>query len=478
MLEKHLKKIIALSIAVVLTVTVVALYDFESYEPYLEPYYEEYDVEYIRAQTHSIILHRALAEHLCETEYGGIFIDDDGTLNIWAVDESGVEYAIETAVYELEHTIAVMEMRENIAEGYFPIAAMSSRDVEQYEILQKSMTESPAEELARLRQNIYSEEVLDRIVEIEMNYVIELLFEPCIIAEALEQDVIIFDADFSLQELSEAQDAIMDIADELEQEGIYAATVCELNNSLIIKTSDTSDHTIKILYDILECVEMVELEEVEGRLDRIPHTTISNGSGFSTVGAWAGSITTGITYTHNGVVRNGFLTHGHINGPLGARAYHSCSIHIGRVDFKIENWFGAANNNGGLDFGFIRRENTNVHSTNMFRNGTVFPNGREVFAGGFATGTQVTAHGSASGTRHGSIQGTTFSGFVGTNLSSRTGDSGGPVTTRLIYNSVTGATRTVIIGIHVGDWDGWGVFTCINRARNHRSFTSHVSNWR
>ena len=495
MLEKHLKKIIALAATVALTITAIALHDYSSYE-HEEPWYANYDLEHIAIQTNSIIMDRELSE-ICETIYGGRFLDENGILNIWVVESSEIEEAIEESRENLRRRSRVMsrrnELRSNGHRPGQPRPRPRNMNDEQWEIELEAIEASYSELAAVLREDITSEDDIKKINYLEREGILEI-FEPYVIEEAIEQEIIFLPADFSKAYLNSTVEKVWN---NLEDIRAHNVNIDVKNNRVVISAEEVNYELKSDIDALLGHLGAVVFEE-EALLARtqlsfqnlaVIHGGFQFRNGNSQNWTFGYSVAMGVRfwagapYNHYAI---GFLTTAHDNPP-GTSAWRACT-HIGHMSNR---WM--KNHPLGVDVGMIWATMPNVRTTNRFIDGSTWwpsSDGAVVgIMGDLAVGTMVVKHGAATGTTVGNITQRQFSNnhrYVVASYHSWFGDSGGAVTA--VVRTGANEWRTVVTGIVQGgdvviDQHGTPIgllasfFTDIHRAQEEIPFIAHADIW-
>ena len=433
MLEKHLKKIIALSIAVVLTVTVVAFYDFESYEPYEEwcPYSCEFlNSEFGVNQFVSILLNTKLQQHISDDIYGGTYIDEDGNLVILAVDEIAVANALAATYSDIQEQLTAIEN--------LPIAPLRLEDdfnVEDY----VACDGAPLEYMLRADVNT-------RTVQ------------------------------FSVAEIEEAKE---NLAPHMEQLGLQGIFHDVKENQLVleaIKSESILAEEIDVSFLVntranANISEMIRIDEVE---ESIPHNDSNNihlrlGARVGTMGN-SMRTTMGVPVYHDGV--RGWLITGHAPESVPGTVVRTGNCGGGTLGTaRIQLWEG---NGSRSDVAFVgQTSHTNVAAYRRLNSGHLWT---EDIIGGFAGPvpqgglvfmnsrrmTTIPAHQRRAGMgidynvgrMRGEVTNTNFTMSNGlrvirANYTRIGGASGGPITVEGVLNN---QFRVYVVGIHQGGW--------------------------
>ena len=372
---------------------------------------------FLLKQSASIVQYRELLELTDEADYGGMYIDENGVLNILVVDSGKVQAAINSAKSAISADSA---------------AALSAKELSA-QAASAAKTNTLMEVTSAEAGTAFAKETLQR-------------------AEA--QQIVIKPAAYSKAYLDSIQEALGEYMEELDIAGIG---VDETNNRVDIEMLDTSDEMLDDVEEIIGQSAMAACNFME--VSELPQTTaysVTNASGVHTP---FGGYTLGVGVTVD--EKAGWLICGH-GTEAGDYFYaNGCNNAIGKVTIKH---FGE---NG--DFAFIERISSSQYRiTNKIVNVSnlsetyywgISENGPYTFSQGlsygFPVGTYVEKFGQTTGKTGGFIRQLNYTAhyaetdakhLIRTTYDSAEGDSGGPITVSIPegqYRTVIGFTSGI-----------------------------------
>ena len=377
---------------------------------------------FLLKQSASIVQYRELLELTDEADYGGMYIDENGVLNILVVDSGKVQTAINSAKSAISaDSAAALSAKELSAQAASAAKANTLMEVTSAEA-----------------GTAFAKETLQR-------------------AEA--QQIVIKPAAYSKAYLDSIQEALGEYMEELDIAGIG---VDEMSNRVDIEMLDTSDEMLDDVEEIIGQSAMAACNFME--VSELPQTTaysVTNASGvYKHLGNnEIGCYTLGVGATVDG--RTGWLMCGHgLN--VGDVIYaNGCNNPIGKVTNQHLGDYG--------DFAFIERISSsqyritykivNVSNLSETYYWGISENGPYTFSQGlsygFPVGTYVEKFGQTTGKTGGFIkkveinikykEGIAEKLIVAT-YDSAEGDSGGPITVSIPegqYRTVIGFTSGI-----------------------------------
>ncbi len=373
---------------------------------------------FIQNQSASIVQYRGLLDLTDDSDYGGMYIDENGVLNVLVVDNAEVQAAVNSVKSSIKQASAT---------------ALSADEL--YSKASAAEVNSVAELAKADNKFEYDKETLQR---------------------AEIQQIIIKPAAYSKEYLDSIQTTLEDYMEQLD---IVLIGVDEIDNRVDVDMLDVSDEIIAEIEELIgkSGISACSFEEVPER-PKTNYSVTNASSVYKDLGNGYGNFySLGVGATVDG--RPGWLICGH-GLSVGDTIYATgCNSPIGRVTNQHLGSYG--------DFAFIERTSMQYTITNKIVDASdlrksyywgMYEDGPYVFSQGlswgFPVGTYVEKFGQTTGKTGGFIKklnGTAdydegrVKNLIWATYDSAGGDSGSPITVYL----ADGRYRTVI-GIHSG----------------------------